>query len=62
MRYQDIELMTTGQWLNYREDLIEDFYSKGFILNPNVNCSTCDIDNYYICFECECNQLDNAKG
>jgi hypothetical protein len=62
MRYQDIDLMTSGQWINYREDLIEDFYSRGFVLNPIVDCITCDIDNDYICFDCECKQLDSAKG
>jgi hypothetical protein len=49
----DIEKMTTSQWLNYRDDLIEDFYSKGFVLKPSIGCSQFDVINDYICFDCE---------
>jgi hypothetical protein len=53
----NIEQMTTSQWLNYRDDLIDDFYSKGGVLKPKKGCSQCDIPNDYICFDHEDSQL-----
>jgi hypothetical protein len=53
----NIEQMTTSQWLNYRDDLIEDFYSKGGVLKPVIGCKQCDTDNDYICFDHEDSQL-----
>jgi hypothetical protein len=53
----NIEQMTTSQWLNYRDDLIEDFYSKGGVLKPVIGCKQCDTDNDYICFDHEDLQL-----
>jgi hypothetical protein len=53
----NIEQMTTSQWLNYRDDLIEDFYSKGGVLKPVIGCNQCDTDNDYICFDHEDSQL-----
>ena len=59
--YQDIDKMTSDQWLNYRDDLIDDFYAKGHRLTPNPECKTCDTINDYVCFDCECNQLEAVK-
>jgi hypothetical protein len=61
MLYKDIDLMTNGQWINYREDLIEDFYSRGFVLKPSIDCSICDSEDDYTCFDCECTQLNSER-
>lgn len=58
----DIDKMTIDEWLTYREDLLEDFYQKGFKLEPSVNCSNCDPINDYTCFDCECLQIEGAKN
>lgn len=57
----DIEKMTTSKWLNYRDDLIDDHLSKGMALMPSADCNTCDVDEDYVCFECECYQLDKGR-
>jgi hypothetical protein len=57
----DIDKMTSNEWINYRYDLIDDFYSKGYVLRPKIGCSQCDSDNDYVCFDCECNQLEAIK-
>lgn len=57
----DIDNMSTSEWLNYRDNLLEDFYNKGFKLIPNIECKQCDVYNNYTCFECECIQL-NENG
>lgn len=53
-----IKNITNNEWLNYREDLIDDFYARGYVLKPTVGCSDCDIGEDYTCFACECNQLE----
>jgi len=53
----DIEKMTSNEWINYRYDLIDDFYAKGFVLKPVIGCSQCDVINDYICFDHEDAQL-----
>jgi hypothetical protein len=53
----DIESMTTDEWLAYRRQKVDEFYERGFELKPNPECSTCDIHNDYVCFECELLQL-----
>ena len=58
----DIDKMTSDQWLNYREDLIDAHLAKGLSLTPDPNCKTCDSVNDYICFECECSQIDKGKS
>lgn len=57
----DIESMTTSEWLNYRDNLLDDYYARGFVLKPNINCKFCDVDNDYTCFECECHQLNEKE-
>jgi hypothetical protein len=57
----DIDKMTSNEWLNYREDLIDAHLAKGLKLTPNPECVTCDLENYYICFNCECYQIDKAR-
>ena len=58
----DIDAMTTSEWLNYRDDLLEDFYKRGHVLKPNPDCTHgCDPDNDYTCFACECFQLNEAE-
>jgi hypothetical protein len=57
----DIDSMTSSQWLNYRDDLLEDFYRRGFVLKPNIHCKQCDIDDEYTCFECEVQQIEDKK-
>ena len=57
----DVAKMTSNEWLNYREDLIDDFYAKGYVLKPTVGCSNCDEGEDYTCFDCECNQLEAIK-
>lgn len=56
----DIDKMTTNEWLAYRDKKIETFLANGGELKPNAECKTCDIDNNYICFACECCQLEMA--
>jgi hypothetical protein len=58
---QDIEAMTTTQWLAYRADQLADHYARGFDLVPQPGCSTCDQVNDYVCLDCELTQLDKAK-
>lgn len=58
MNYQDIENMTSNEWLAYRRDKIDAFYEAGHELKPTEGCSQCDVDNDYVCFECECIQLE----
>ena len=57
----DIEKMTTREWLNYREDLIDKHLAKGFPLIPSPDCGSCDVENEYICFDCECYQIDKKR-
>ncbi len=49
----DIEKMSFDEWTNYREETIEKLESLGYELLPSVGCSTCDIHNDYVCFDCE---------
>jgi len=54
----DIDTMTSNEWLDYREGLLEGFYARGNVLKPNINCKSCDPDEDYTCFACECVQLN----
>ena len=58
LTYDQIDAMSSGEWLNYREDLIEDYYRRGHVLKPNPHCKQCDTINDYVCFDCECAQLE----
>jgi len=53
--------MTTTKWLNYREDLLDAHLAKGLPLIPNPECKHCDVVNDYLCFDCECLQIDKAR-
>jgi len=58
----DIDNMTTTKWLNYREDLLDAHLAKGLPLIPNPECKHCDVVNDYLCFDCECFQIDKARN
>lgn len=58
----DIDEMTIDQWLAYRDELLDDFYQRGFKLEPTVGCVACDPINDYTCFACECFQIEGAKN
>ena len=53
----DIDAMTSNEWLNYRENLLEQYYADGHKLIPNHECGNCDLDDDYTCFFCECVQV-----
>jgi len=55
-----IEEMSTGEWLQYREEKIDAFYARGGELKPTPECKTCDPANDYVCFVCECDQLEEV--
>lgn len=57
MTYDEIDRMTTGQWLSYRADKLEAFYESGGELVPNPDCKQCDTINDYVCFDCEIEQI-----
>jgi len=57
----DIDKMTSDEWLAYRDDLIDSHHARGHELTPNPECKACDVVNDHICFDCECNQLDQHK-
>jgi len=54
----DIDSMTSSEWMAYREEKIHQHLSKGNKLVPNPECQTCDVENDYVCFTCECSQLE----
>ena len=58
----DIDKMTSDEWLSYRRDLIEEYYAAGNELIPNPECKQCDTINDYVCFDCECNQLNKWRN
>lgn len=58
----DIDKMTSSEWISYRHDLIDQYYDAGNELIPNPECKQCDVPNDYICFECECQQLDKWRN
>jgi len=57
----DIDKMTSNEWINYRYDLIDAHLAKGLPLEANPDCPVCDVINDYICFECECHQIDKGR-
>jgi hypothetical protein len=59
---QDIDAMSSNEWLNYRDDLLEEFYKRGYVLKPAIGCSNCDTAEEYTCFACECEQINQARG
>jgi hypothetical protein len=57
MTCDQIDQMTTGEWLSYRADKLHEFYESGKKLIPDPECKTCDVINDYVCFDCEINQI-----
>lgn len=58
--YEEIEAMSNSEWLKYEEEKLKDFYERGYVLKPTVGCSTCNIDDEYICIDCERKQIEEA--
>jgi len=54
---RDIEKMTNDEWINYREELLKDYLSRGFVLVPNTECDMCDVHEGYTCLQDEIFQL-----
>jgi hypothetical protein len=57
MTYDQIENMSSGEWLSYRADKLTAFYELGKELIPDPECKQCDVFNDYVCFDCEVNQI-----
>ena len=57
MTYDQIENMSSNEWLSYRRDKLQAFYESGKDLVPNAECKQCDAVNDYVCFDCEVNQI-----
>jgi len=57
----DIEDMPHSIWIDYRDRQIEKIEAAGRKLVPNPSCSTCDVDNEYVCFSCECDFINEGK-
>jgi hypothetical protein len=53
----DIDSMSCDEWLAYHRQRVDAHYAKGLDLVPDSTCSTCDVHNDYVCFECELLQL-----
>jgi hypothetical protein len=56
----NIGKMTRGEWLIYRDDLLDDFINRGNVLKPRINCGACDPRDQYTCLICEIDQVDNG--
>mgnify|MGYP006267977999 CR=1 FL=1 len=57
----DIEKMGAWEWFWYREDQIAEIEKTGKKLVPNIECSTCDPENDYVCFACECDFIEGNQ-
>jgi hypothetical protein len=58
---QDIDAMSNSEWLSYRDNLMDEFYSRGHVLKPMIGCDNCKPFEDYVCFSCECIQLNKAR-
>jgi hypothetical protein len=58
---QDIDAMSSNEWLNYRDDLLDEFYKRGYVLKPTIGCGNCDPAEDYTCFSCECSQINQVR-
>jgi hypothetical protein len=56
----DIEKMSNDQFINYRENLLNEYLNKGYKLIPNIECAMCDTD--YTCFQCEIYQIEEKTS
>lgn len=59
---QDIDTMSSNEWLNYRDELLDEFYRRGYVLKPTIGCGNCDSAEEYACFSCECEQINQVRG
>jgi hypothetical protein len=57
----NIDAMTSDEWEAYRQEKIDAHYAKGLELLPDPTCASCDVDNDYVCFDCELTQLDTGE-
>jgi len=55
------EELDSNTWLSIHRDRIEKFYAKGLDFKPLHDCAACDVDNDYICFEHELQQLRESE-
>jgi len=62
MTYVDIDKMTSSQWLAYRDNLLDQYYADGNLLVASEDCKECDPDNEYVCFNCECMQIEKWRA
>jgi hypothetical protein len=53
----NIEKMTDGEWIAYREEKLHDYFASGKELVPDPECKQCDTHNDYVCFYCELHQI-----
>ena len=58
----DIEAMNPDEWHVYRDDLLDEFLNRGYVLKPNVHCRACDPRDDYTCLGCEIQQVDAKRG
>ena len=59
---KNIDSMSSSEWITYRDELLDRFYQAGHLLIPSADCRECDPENEYVCFNCECMQIDKAMG
>ena len=53
----DIEKMSDGEWIDYRQQKLDAFLASGKELKINPDCNQCDPNNDYVCFYCEVFQV-----
>jgi len=58
----NIDSMTNGAWLDYWDKLLYDFYAAGHELTADPECNTCGLEDGYVCFQCECVQIDKWRN
>jgi hypothetical protein len=56
---KDIEKMTHSEWIEYRENKLDEYLNNGNKIKFDLNCKTCDFENDYLCLDCELNLLDS---
>ena len=50
-----------SEYLPWTTYLVEIFYLLGNKIKPQKDCSSCDVYNDYICFDCEMEQIKCSK-
>lgn len=56
-KMRDIENMPRNEWLNYRDELLNEWQSAGNVLRPNIECRSCNPSDDYTCLICEIDQV-----